>query len=255
MNRPLFLVYAGPVKAVAFSIDDLKLASSGPADVVRMWDVANKMPLPPLPDEALKANTLAFAPDATTLAIGISTGNVKLWNVVSNSELATLTLPGVAQLAYDTDGKTLATTQGDGAVKLWDTATNKERATLPASPRGRVLAVAFSGDGRTLATGDDQGEVRVFDPAGAGRERIGPLSPGTTAEFLALSPNGQPLIASSTDLRIKAIEPGREEPLLPAPIGLIHAVAFTPDGQALLLGGENAMVRICDLAGARNGSP
>ncbi|HEY1859855.1 MAG TPA: protein kinase [Gemmataceae bacterium] len=243
--------YTGPVKAVAFSNDDLKLASSGPADVVRLWDVMTKTASPPLPDGALTANALAFAPDAGTLAIGVTTGNVKLWDIVQNSEVATLLLPGVAQLAYAADGKTLATMQGDGAVKLWDTATNKERATLLASPRGRVLAVAFSGDGRTLAAGDDQGEVRVYDPAGAGKERIGPLTPGATAEFLALSPAGRPAIASSSDFRCKAFEPAREEPFLPTPIGLIHAAAFTPDGQSLLLGGDNAMVRICDVAGGR----
>jgi WD40 repeat protein len=241
--------YTGPVKALAFSQDDTKLASSGPSDVVHVWDVAIKTALPVLPDQSLKANALAFAPDIGTLAIALAAGDVKLWDLAKNAEVAKLTLPGVSQLAYAPDGRTLATIQGDGAVKLWDTDTNKERAALLASPRGKVMALAFSAIGQMLLTGDDQGEVRVFDPAGPGRERIGPLANGITGEFLALSPAGRPVIASSTDLRLKSLDQGREEPFLPAPGSPIHAVAFAPDGQAALLGGENAAVRICDLAG------
>jgi WD40 repeat protein len=201
-----------------------------------------------LPDQSLKANALAFAPDTGILAVGLAVGDVEFWDLPKNAEVAKLTLPFVSQLAYAPDGRTLATAQGDSSIKLWDTATNKERAVLFAAPRGKALALAFSASGQMLATGDDQGEVRVFDPTELGRERIGPFAPAVTGEFMALSPAGKPVIASSTDLRLKSLDQGREEPFLSMQGVPIHAVAFAPDGQSLLLGGDNAAVRICDLA-------
>jgi WD40 repeat protein len=79
----------------------------------------------------------------------------------------------VGALAFAPDCKTLASGSNDGAVKLWDVATGRERATLlnpffagrPEKGRFRVESLAFTPDGRTLASGSYDGRIRLWDVA------------------------------------------------------------------------------------------
>jgi WD40 repeat protein len=58
-------------------------------------------------------------------------------------------------VSYSADGRMLATAGKDGMVKLWDLPSGKEQATLPATTdwRRSLRTLAFSPDGTLLATG------------------------------------------------------------------------------------------------------
>src|SRR5205823_9371612 len=107
-----------------------------------------------------------------TLASASYDGTLKLWDMTTGKERATLgEYRGcLGCVAFSPDGKTLAS----GAigspvyfpdlknVKLWDVATGKVRTTL----KGRtyhVHSVAFSPDGKTLAS--VSGDVKFWDVA------------------------------------------------------------------------------------------
>jgi RNA polymerase sigma factor (sigma-70 family) len=63
---------------------------------------------------------------------------------------------GIPSLAFSPDAKTLATRSHDGRLRLFDVDTGKERHTFPEDGGGRKLgAVAFSPDGRTVAAAGD----------------------------------------------------------------------------------------------------
>ncbi|HJY00139.1 MAG TPA: hypothetical protein VJ351_04915, partial [Streptosporangiaceae bacterium] len=68
---------------------------------------------------------VAFSPDGTTLAAGITDGNVWMWNLADPAHpvlIATLTGPQghVFSVAFSPSGRTLAAASSDGTVHLWD---------------------------------------------------------------------------------------------------------------------------------------
>ena len=104
------------------------------------------------------------------LACGISHGTVKLWDVVTGQENASIEAHGarVWGIAISPDGKTLASAGWDGKIKLWDVATLKERASFTGHT-DRVYALAFTPDGKTLISGGGiqtkRGETKLWDVA------------------------------------------------------------------------------------------
>src|SRR5262245_61662047 len=74
----------------------------------------------------------SFSPDGKTLASASFDKTVKLWEVATGKELATLQghTAVVWSVSFSPGGKTLTSASGDKTVKLWEAATGKELATL-----------------------------------------------------------------------------------------------------------------------------
>ena len=98
-----------------------------------------------LDGHAREVASVAFSPDGKTLASGSWDSTIKLWEVATGRNTATLKGHSsyVSCVAFRPDGKTLASASWDSTVKLWDVATGKETATLQGH-RGAVWSIADS---------------------------------------------------------------------------------------------------------------
>src|ERR671930_85922 len=95
---------------------------------------------------------VAFSPDGKILAAasGVNIpptvpGEVKLWDVATRREVATLKghQGAVWSVAFSPDGRTLATGSWDGTLKLWDVA-SRRAVTNRRVNRMTIFSLAFS---------------------------------------------------------------------------------------------------------------
>ena len=107
---------------------------------------------------------MSFSPDGTTLASGSRDKTVKLWDVETKQNIATLVghTYWVKSVSFSPDGTTLASGSRDKTVKLWDVETKQNIATLVGHTYW-VRSVSFLPDGTTLASGSFDGTSILWD--------------------------------------------------------------------------------------------
>jgi WD40 repeat protein/mono/diheme cytochrome c family protein len=231
-------------------------------DVVREMRTDVKSPLPlwrgPFRVQGILLS-VAYSPDGKALASGGGDKIIRLWDVATGKQVATLDGHGseVGSLAYSPDGKALAAGSGDGTIKLWDTGTTKETATLKGHT-GRVCSVAFSPDGKTLASASvDEAVIKLWDVA-AGKGKFSLKGHTGDVIVVTFSPDGKTLASGSVDKMIKLwdVATGQERATLIGHTGMVHDVAFSPDGKTLASCGGGGLdkpgeVKLWDVATGR----
>jgi WD40 repeat protein len=183
---------------------------------VTIWDWEGRRRLITLQGHSSSINALAFAPDGSRLVSGDSVGIVKLWDVATGQERASLQAcepgAGLTAIAVSPDGA-LFVTAGflDRSVRFWDAANGQPRGEVPKTGSG-VTDLAFAPDGTTLAMARGDGTIPLWGMA-----------------------------------------PARERGTLRTPGRGLQSVAFSNDGRLLATGGMDGAVRLWDVSQAREG--
>jgi Protein kinase domain/WD domain, G-beta repeat len=163
---------ASGINAVAFSPDGTLLAGAGltSIDAVFLWNMSNGDRVATLHDPGGEGVTdVAFSPDGTLLAAANASGSTFLWDVATDTLVATLTGPGVQtgpgahwvnSVAFSPDGTLLAAAQNHH-VYLWDVATHALAGTFTNTSSEQIWSVAFRPDGKEIAAADGNGYVYV----------------------------------------------------------------------------------------------
>lgn len=222
----------GQVSSIAFSADGKTVVTGG--QTIIFWSVAARRKWQTLGEYRLPITGLAFSPDGRTLAWD-GDRSIKLWNIASGRGPRILEdseeIMQPEHITFSPNGKIIAV--GGLHFTLWDAATGRKRHTL-AYPM--TMAVAFSPDGKTVAGAVDM-SVGLWNVAGGRKARtlrkweLG--DPGVAS--LAFSPDGKSIVLGGEDIKALDLKTGGTKFAIRVAKygGLIHDVAYSPDGQTL----------------------
>ena len=161
-------------------------------------------------------HSVAVSPDGKQLATAGFDSLVKLWDMATGKNTATLTghTGPVYCVAYRPDGKALASSSQDKTIRLWNLADNKTTQEIK-THTDIVDQIAFSPDGKYLASGSADKSVRLWN---------------------------------ATD--------GKEVKNLGSHAGSVYSVAFTADSKYLASAGSGPtpadnVIKIWDVAGLK----
>jgi WD40 repeat protein len=200
--------------------------------------------------------SVAFAPDGSTLATASNDRTIRLWDLATGREIASLfassdTPVMPLMIAFSPNGRLLAAAEGDwesadrpGQVRLWDVPTRREVAVLKGHQRP-VSVVAFSPDGRLLASGSMDRTVRLWEISS--HSLVATLKQDTHQwHALVFSPDGRFLFAgaSSGGLHQWAVASRRQVGVFKGHTAGILSLAVSPDGQMLASGSEDNTVKL-----------
>ena len=193
----------GHAFGVAYSPDGrfLAIGSDDANPKVRVWRLADGMPLPDLAGQSPGTTySVAFSPDSKTLAAAGYAGDgdsahdvpcVWLWDMATGALIRTLrTNTGwyADSVAFSNDGTLILTGGFDGAVELWRAADGRRTLSIPVN--GTAHNVHFSPDNTRIIIATTDGEAHLYDIT-SGALLLGPLDIASEMADAEMSPDGQ----------------------------------------------------------------
>ncbi|HEX7773998.1 MAG TPA: WD40 repeat domain-containing protein, partial [Pyrinomonadaceae bacterium] len=155
--------HTGEITRVVFTSDS-SVVSSSTDKTIRIWEVGSASAVKTLGPFADEVNTLALSPDGATLAAGMASGKLALFDLNSDANQPR-TQSGhsgaVFSLAFSADGRWLASGGADQSVRMWDSKTGSPIRVL-AGGTGEVNGVDFSSDSRSLVSASGDGSMIVW---------------------------------------------------------------------------------------------
>jgi WD40 repeat protein len=241
------------VHSVAFSPDG-KLVATGSFDkTIKLWDAATGKEIRVMQGPSAHTNIViqvAFSPSGRVLASCSTDNTIKLWDVPATGPLFKNTGPaGINDVKLSPDGTQLATADADGKARLWNAVTGKETTAL-SGHNGPVKCVAYNANGQWLASGGEDRSVRLWNVANGQSLGVIALAHTAPVQAVAFHPNNQMLISAdaSGNVRFWTLPLKADVPLAPAPTGALKAMAVSPDGKFVVIGGDDQTVRVWEVS-------
>jgi len=153
--------------------------------------------------------SMAIRPDGKQIALGSETGKViliTLDNINNEVEIKQADGSPVYAITYNPDGSMLAIGDDDGVVSLYNLSNgenNIEEVPLLAGHMARVSVVKFSDDGFFLASGSFDGNVQVWVLDNLNELPMVFSDNGSKVWSIAFSPDGETLLAGTENAKIK----------------------------------------------------
>jgi len=189
-----------------------------------------------------------FSPDGKLLASASIDKTARVWTLATGASRVARDYSGaVWHPTFSKDGRSLFTMAQDGTFRRWDLDSDQSKI-------GKLAGAGnldVSPDGRSIVTVDPSGAIRLWDVA-TWSHRLVASQRGDIGEARFL-PDGRHLvsragIAAGNDrtVRLWDITSATSRVLFTA-TATLRALAISPDGQRIAVGGQDRVIRVIDL--------
>jgi WD40 repeat protein len=164
-----------PIRSLAFSPDNLTLATAGDDRCVHTWSADNGTPFESLKGHKGVVFSVAFTRDDNPIS-GAADRDVLIWDLrapwrlertLGTGDANSPLIDRINALKFSADGKRLATGGGEptrgGEIKIFDTASGALSQSLTNVHSDAVFSLDFSADGKYLASGAADKFLKVVD--------------------------------------------------------------------------------------------
>ncbi|MBD3887155.1 AAA family ATPase [Phormidium tenue FACHB-886] len=194
--------------------------------------------------------SVAFSPDSQLVAIGESSGEIRLWKVADGQLIWTSKghTDWVMSVEFSPDGSTLVSGSADHTVQLRDVSTGSILQTLQGHTH-LVLSAKFSPDGTTIASSSADHTIKLWDVRTG--QVLQTLQEHTNWVWsVAWHPDGLTLASGSDDCTAKLwdIHTGKVLQTLQGHTNLLRAVIWSPDGSILASASFDHTIKLWDVS-------
>lgn len=187
-----------------------------------------------------------FSPDNNILAIGLTNGDVKLWQTQRNFFYNGPRHPKSSYVivTFSPDSNFIVSGSGDSLARL----TRRDGTLQYQVPHGDwVEDIAFGPDPSWYVTVSDDNKVRVLDTT-SGEEKLR-LSHTGFAQKVRVSPDGQWIASTGYDNVIRIWDSASGSQMMEIPIdGNGTALSFNQDGTRIVAASKNGTISIWDIS-------
>lgn len=235
------------VAAVAFSPDGKWLATAGEDLSVRVWDAATHRPVAELKSHTDRIPALVWSPDSKLLVSAGWDTSARVWRPPHPDPLMLLNSHAdqVVAVAYGPDGRYLACADSDHDIHLWTDPEGAGRGPVLKGHSDEIKALAFSPDGTKLASAGADRVVHIWDVR-EGKLLAGPNPKGRHS--IAVVPGAPLRVASSAGPNVRVWDADTGEEVPPTNLCPAFAVAASPDGTWLAVGGTDHYTQLWNVA-------
>ena len=258
-KRPLAVLRAPAVlRSIALDPKGEVVAAGDVRNTIRVWQTASDVQPLALSGAAGPVTALAFSADGTRIAGGSDDGVLRVWawdpSRASPADEAARRegIPAGAELSVSRDGRRAAVPVDpiqSRSVLLWDAAFGSRPRRLPFSRA--VNGVALSPDGERVAVAEAhtfrlvpwlETEGRVL----AASDDLQYRAPAFSADGRRVAVSGY--TGKNSDVLVWDLD-GRARPARFNVPGFVHEIAFSPDGEQIVVAANDGGVRIFGLDG------